>query len=327
MASQGKYSEAIKIFDGISPATFDSLYYRGCARLELGDRSQICYAIDDFNQALQLSPTPKDPNIYYKRAFAHQTLGQYAEAIIDYSLFIQYNEISDVHVHIGYLSRGLAHNDLKQYDKALQDIEKANETVPKPNMYYTYCLARTLAFLGHDDKAKIKFNELTNICRNEHTLSGQTFHNHFYYGVAAYELNDYSTALEQLNKALNNSASKRELAETNFYIGMSHYARGEIEPAKSKLREALSHEENHTRALFRLGMMESQNEDLYSKALGNLTKAHELTPHKSDILYERGELHHKMGHLDACVRDKRLALQLERTDLNSSAIKHYCEVR
>ena len=324
-ASKGNYEGAIKDFNGVLPVTFESLYYCGCARLELGERLQIYNAVDDFNQALQLSQVPNNPDIYYKRAFAYQMIGQYAEAIFNYSLFIQYNRKSDVHK--GYLSRGLVYNDLKQYDKALNDIEYANKADPKPNMYYMYCLARTQAFLGRQNDAKTTFNGLANICRVEHSLSRQTFYSHFYCGVAAYELNDYSTALEQLNEALNYRVSDRELAETRFFIGLTYYTHREIEFAKTNLREALNLDKNHTRALFHLGMIESQNEDLYFEALGYLTKAHELTPHKSDILYERGELYHKMGHLDACVRDKQLALQLERTDTDASVVKHYCEVR
>lgn len=151
-ASQGYYSEAINIFDKVSPATFDSLYYRGCARLQLSEHSEIYNAIDDFTQALQLSKAQNDPNIYYKRAFAYQIIGQYPEAITDYSIFIQYKGGSS-DVHIGYLSRGLVYNELKQYKQALTDIEYANEIGPKSNMYYTYCLARTKAFLGLNNEA------------------------------------------------------------------------------------------------------------------------------------------------------------------------------
>jgi tetratricopeptide (TPR) repeat protein len=297
----------------------------------LVEQIQIHNAIEDFNQALNLLQAQNYPNIYYKRAFACQLTGRYTEAIIDYSMFIR-NSQDDAHK--GYLSRGLVYSEIKQYDNALNDIEHANQACQKStkyymyNKYYTYCLARAYASLGRDDEAKITFNELANICHNEHQQSMQTFHTHFYHGVAFYELNNYPAALQQFNEALTNyDANKNDQVDTKFYIGLTYYALGQIEYAKKELTEVLILDENHTRALFRLGMMQSQNDHLQSEALDYLTKAHRLHPHKSDILYERGDLYHKMGHLDACVHDKQRALQLERTDVDASSRRHYYEVR
>lgn len=310
--------------NGVLPATFDSLYYRGCARLELGEPNQIYSAIEDFNQALKISPTPDDPNIYYKRAFACQSIGRYAEAIIDYSMFINYCPPNTQHK--GYLNRGLVHAEMKQYDKALDDINRANTTHGQVSKYYVYCLARAQASAGHSDEAKSKFNELATICHDECHKQTETFDTHFYYGIALYELNSYSNALEKFREAFKRSKNERDKAETTLYIGLTHYALGDIESAKEELRHVLKYNQKHARALFWLGLIESQNNDSPSEALNYLTSAHKLTPHKSDILYERGEVHHKMGHLDACVHDKQLALQLQRTDTDASTMRHYYEV-
>lgn len=73
-------------------------------------------------------------------------------------------------------------------------------------------------------------------------------------------------------------------------------------------------------------MIASGNDD-FETALSHLTKAHESAPRQLDILYERGELHHKMGNLDAALHDKRLALQLKNSNVDLADIKQYYDVR
>ncbi|CAF2636919.1 unnamed protein product [Rotaria sp. Silwood2] len=323
-AFQGDFYGAIAVFNKVTPATFDSLYYRGCARLEVGERIEIYNSIEDFDQALKISHVKIDPSIYYKRAFACELIGQYAEAIIDYTMYIQY---CPDEVHKGYLSRGLVYSEIKQFQKALDDINFANEALQPPPIYYVYCRARAEASLGHSNKAKAIFNDLANMCRNDCDKSSQKFETHFYCGLASYELNNYSTALQQFNKALKYNQNKRESVDTLFYIGLTLDALNQCELAKEKLRSALTLDKNYTRALFRLGMMESENPDLQPEALDYLTKAHEQAPHKSDILYVRGEVHYKMGQIGACIRDKQLALQLEHREFDLAAMKHYYEIR
>jgi tetratricopeptide (TPR) repeat protein len=290
----------------------------------LGDRIQINRAIEDFNQALKISPDQNDTNIYYKRAFACQRIGRYAEAIIDYTLYIQYNRD---HAHKGYLSRGLVYSEIKQNDKALDDITHANREGQSPPKYYVYCMARAQASAGQYDEARTTFRKLADMCRNECNTSVPTFHTYFYYGIAEYELNNYPTALKHFSEALNYNPSRHEQADTTFYIGLTYYASGEMELAEKKFKDVLALDKNHARALFRIGLMQSQNDDLKAEAIKNLTKAHQLSPHESEIVYERGELYRKMGRLDASIHDKRLALQLERTDADPSVLKHYYEVR
>lgn len=67
----------------------------------------------------------------------------------------------------------------------------------------------------------------------------------------------------------------------------------------------------HRRALFRLGMMHAENDQSLPVAIEHLTRAHKLIPHKSDILYERGELYYRMGKLDASLNDKGRTMRMK----------------
>ncbi len=274
---------------------------------------------------MKVSQALKNPNIHYKRGFAYQLIGRYTEAIIDYTMFINYSPPDEQHK--GYLNRGLVYSEIKQYDKGLEDIRCAYTSGPQMSKYYVYCLARAEASVGHNDEAHAKFIELENICKNECDTPRKPFDSLFYYGIALYELNKYPNALKLFNEAFECSKTNSQKADIKFYIGLIYYAVENIKTAEDELKNALKYDKNHTKALFRLGLIESQNNDSQSEALTYLTRAHKSAPHKSDILYERGELHHKMGQLDACIHDKRLALQLERTDADLSETKSYYKVR
>ena len=244
MAGDGRYDEAIDVFSSISPITFESLFYRGCARLQVGEETEIRSAIEDFNQALNFIQGQMNSNIYYKRAFACQSIGRYDQAILDYSFFIQYSSFGQR--HIGYLNRGLVYADLEKHNEALTDIEHANKEYRGSSKYYLYCLGQAQVSVGDYNQARETFQQIVNECQkssNEHDSL-------FYGGVAFYELKDYSNALVKLNEALRCSRHNQERAETKFYIGLSYYTSGDIESARRELKEVLGYQKNHTRALF-----------------------------------------------------------------------------
>ena len=247
-------------------------------------------------------------------------IGQHAEAVIDYTTFLQYNEC----IHAGYLGRGLAYLELKNYDKGVKDIEKANKLNPNPSLYYKYCLARAQA--SSTDR-KEQFDQLANKCADGDAELEQNFENNFYRGVVLYESDKYAGALDSFQRALGCDPSKQQIAETMFYIGLAKYALKDIPTARANLEAVLSENQNHPRALFRLGMLESQDSECLPNAVKNLTKAHLLTPHKSDILYERAELQYRLGHIDSCINDKQRALQLERSSASSTSNTSFYEVR
>ena len=62
-----------------------------------------------------------DYDTYYSRGLAHNKMGQYDKAISDYTKAI---ELNPKHADI-YYSRGLARNKMGQYDKAISDFTEA----------------------------------------------------------------------------------------------------------------------------------------------------------------------------------------------------------
>lgn len=118
-AKNGDYQAAVAELSRFRPPTWESLYYRGWARLEL---EELVERLKDFDQATKLNPNHfKYSCLYYKRAFACHLLGRYADAILNYTIYIEKN------VHKGYLGRGLVYTDLVDYKNALKDIQRAND--------------------------------------------------------------------------------------------------------------------------------------------------------------------------------------------------------
>lgn len=240
MARNGKYAEAIDVFSSISPITFESVFYRGCARLELGGETEIRSAIDDFNQAFNFAEGQRNSNIYYQRAFACQSIGRSSQAILDYTMFIQNS--SSERRHMGYLNRGLVYADLEKHNEVLRDIQRANEEHREVSKYYLYRLGHAQISVGDFKQAQETFQRILNDCQE----SSNEYDSLFYCGMAFYELKDYSNALVKLDEAFKCSSHNQKRAEIKFFIGLSYYALDDIESAERELEEVLKYQKNHS---------------------------------------------------------------------------------
>ena len=104
------------------------------------------------------------------------------------------------------------------------------------------------------------------------------------------------------------------------------YGVGEIDQARKQLEHVCQHYPNHGKAHFRLPVIENEDSNSFSKALEHFKKAHQNARHKSDILYERAELHHLMCHLDQYTRDKRRAIMVENVKTTENLSSDFYEV-
>ena len=114
--------------------------------------------------------------MYYKRAFAYQVIGRYGEAVIDYTTYIQYEQD---HKDKGYVSRGLVYTEIKRYDQALKDIERANKLSLQPSKYYIYCLGRAQMAASQYEEAQATLSHLVRICHDECSTERGTFESYF----------------------------------------------------------------------------------------------------------------------------------------------------
>jgi len=127
LLEEGQYDHAIACFNRaieINPRHADAYNNRGIAYSE--GKGQYDQAISDFNKAIEINQ--KDAWAYNNRGLAYaEGKGQYDKAIFDYNKAI---EINPRHA-AAYYNRGMAYTKGKgQYDKAIPDFTKFLEINP-----------------------------------------------------------------------------------------------------------------------------------------------------------------------------------------------------
>lgn len=107
----------------------DAYHVRGLINLDTGEFDQ---AIADFFEAIKLVPdlaaaynrrsmAPNFIDVYYNRGLVNYDRGAYQDALSDFDLVIeQYPEFG-----VAYIKRGATYGELREYDKAIADIERA----------------------------------------------------------------------------------------------------------------------------------------------------------------------------------------------------------
>ncbi|CAF0715323.1 unnamed protein product [Adineta steineri] len=341
--------KAIEKFSELNFPNVDMLYLRGNIHLKLGISMHYQKAIDDFTEAIRLVNHPElshekfkyTAELYYKRAFAHQMLGENDDAIHDYSLFIgrARDKGNDI-LAKGYLSRGLVYESMQRMDKAWCDINTASELTCKKNPYYEYCRERVRIAISEiqddmddehehingsvrenengvvdQDKEELKNSETLASLEQQMDLdltieeSKVKYEKLFYDALLRSEQGHIEEALEKFKSASEITSDKYQKAESSFRQGLCYYELDEKTQARNSFEMAREYNPKHARAIFRLGMMQAADNQL-KDAIKTLSLAYKYAPNDVDILYERANVYERLGKLQEAVYDRRRALQL-----------------
>ena len=141
-----------------------------------------------YNKAIELNPN--DGNAYLNRGNTYNNLKKYDKAIEDYSKVIELNH-NDGNA---YFNRGNTYNNLKKYDKAIEDYSKVIEL--NPNDWKAYSnRGNTYIDLKKYDKAMEDYGKVIELNPND----GKAFFNR---GNAYNNLKKYDKAIEDFSKAI-----------------------------------------------------------------------------------------------------------------------------
>ncbi|CAF2792008.1 unnamed protein product [Rotaria sp. Silwood2] len=350
------FLNAIKKFSEINPPAVDALYLRGNAHLKVGGPKHNQQAIDDFSKALSLydnsneKPSVSKLRIYYKRAWVHHVLGEYDQALSDYSELINRARCSKEQdykdfLSKGYISRGLVYESMQLLHKALADIEEGKKWAQHPNNpYYNYCLERVRITLKErqneldddedvedteqdsendndkDDKSKEEDEQVRcqippseDIGKKMTTESKNAkYDENYYHALLLSEQGNNMKALENFKQAFSSTTNDSQKAECLFRQGLCQYQLGQKDAAQNLFEQAQKCDPKHARNVFRLGMMQAADRN-YKEAIQTLTTACKYAPNSVDILYERASIFEKLGRLDEAMYDRRRAMQLGRS--------------
>lgn len=119
----GELSAAVGVYDSVLLADNQNIHASLQKTLALIQNSQYTSAIQSAGAALQLADTS---TAYYYRANAHRFIGNYTEAIADYTIAVKKAPDNYDYVH----ERGIALLHINSLDSALQDFMKAKSLNP-----------------------------------------------------------------------------------------------------------------------------------------------------------------------------------------------------
>ena len=167
------------------------------------EKEELLKKIEEYDEAIKLDSN--NDSYYNNRGIAFNNLGDFQNAIENYNKAIELNPNNDSY----YNNRGIAFKNLEDYDKAISDYSQAINLDPKEAIYYNN---RGIAFknLGDFQNAIENYNKAIELNPN----------NAFYYknrGIAFNNLGDFQNAIENYNKAIelnpNNDSAKKLILE------------------------------------------------------------------------------------------------------------------
>ncbi len=129
LATQGKHTEAIKIFERMLESEIKDNYQMarvhygmGLSYSKLGDRVK---SIENYSTSINYYP--KEPLTYLNRGNDFYLEDKYLKAVDDFNKAIDLDD----KLFLAYNSRGIAYLKLKEFDRALSDLNSAIQLNPK----------------------------------------------------------------------------------------------------------------------------------------------------------------------------------------------------
>ena len=249
--------------------------------------------------------------MWYNRALAHHIAGEYEEAIEDYTEYIDRcrssGERGTSRLLRGLIGRGLTYQVLYELNLAMADIDEANQLVDERIPYYLCCRAGVYTSKHKIEKALEDLRKVSYLdCDHDMKALYQR-------AIVLAELNRHHGALEDLKKALVLSGKPTEHADVCFRSGLSEYALNNKKQAFYWFSRAINLNPFHAEAHYHLGMMQAERKQ-YNEALKSLNGAHELSPHRADILSQRASVNKHLGKLDDAEQDQKRVTQLSSSE-------------
>lgn len=290
--SEKQYESAIQKFNYVIenyPPNYEPYYYRGIAKIELGD---VAGAEMDFTEAIKLRPLKTD--LYIIRGSARERLKNYDGAFEDFNKALELNPINpDI-----YLNRALVYSYLNQYDKAIDDCNKAIHYGSRKELTY---IIRGMSKLGNK-----QYREA--IADFDLILENNKFNASSYVrkATAYYYLGNYDTAQTNIQIALQ---IEPENTYAYFQQAMIFIKLEQNDEALKSLSKVISISPESATAYYNRAILYAEKND-YKNALKDYDKVIFLSPSNILAFYNRAAIFNQLKKYKESLADVEQAIAL-----------------
>ena len=327
-----EYSEAIRIRPDY-PAPY---YNRANALHQLGD---LKHAIDDFTRSLHLSPDAAtyvergkcyhevgdqpaaladfaealhlDPNYiaaHFYRALLHEDRKDYDSALADLNQAITIGSKDPDELASLYFNRAIIYRRLDRYDDALADLDQAATLTPKDAEIYN--LRGSCWFLkGDKQRALMEHERAIQLAPDDAAA-------YVGRGLALWETKqddwgakEYDRVIADMTKGLQYKFSKAAVCKVLTIRGLAFREKGDLRQARRDLDQALAIKADDPEALNARSRTRQLLGDL-SGALADINAAVAIQPGSAQFLSNRAGVYISMGQFDKAISDSQEAIRL-----------------
>ncbi len=247
-----------------------------------------------FDEAVNLNPN--NAEAYAGRGTTYDDLKQYDAAIADYNKAIELGLNSSWI----YNNRGVSYMEgLKQYEKALADYNKAIE-IDQNNVFAYSNIGFVYQELKQYDAAIAEYSKAIEIDPNYPLDYNER-------GIIYYDLKQYDKAIADFNKVI--EIDPNDISALNNR-GLVYHDLKQYDAAIADYSKAIEINPNEAMSYNNLGWLYVEMKD-YSKAIIECNKAVELAPNVSNFYDSRGWAYLGLKDYENAVKDFNKALELD----------------
>ena len=258
----------------------------------LEQNGELSLASDHLFEALQLQSDLFEAHQLYKLGRALQKDNKPAKATICYRLAIEFQPDLD------RAYKALANLLLEQNesDRAVEVYRQGVRHNPK-NPSYTFALAKTLAIQKKWVRACNNFRRTAELEPSAEVYTQ--------WGIAKYELNEYSQAQELLQQA----AKLEPTARIYYYLGLTMLGLEQETQAISCWKQAIALEKDYVHAYYQLGLL-WQKQEQWESAPSAYRQVISIKPDFVPALINMGLVQRKLEQFDLSIACYRRAIEL-----------------
>ena len=232
---------------------------------------------------------------YNNRGIAYHNLKRYQEALTDLNRAIQV----DPNFANAYASRGNTYVDLQRYDKALADFQRAIQLDPTLIPAYAQ-RSSTYAALGRYAEALADVNRVIQ-------LDPRVAQSYWHRGNIHAAMQRYDKALADYNRAIQLNSN-----DANAYqcLGITYYELRQYDKALTAYNRAIHLDPGFVNAYINRGVIYDDLQQ-YSEALADYNRAIQLDPTDATTYFNRGNTYQSLQRYDEALEDYKQAIQLD----------------